>query len=182
MAENRMPDKKKLILFLDSGDTIIDESSEIRDGDGIVIRANVIPEADEMVRTLHEQGYTLVLVADGLAQSFQNMYAELDLRGCFAAMIDSESVQAEKPSPLMFLAAAEAIGLDRADFSRVAMVGNNLARDVKGANALGITSVFLNWTPRYPHEPADDNERPSYTIGEPLELLALAERLNAGLS
>lgn len=36
---------KKLIIFLDSGDTIIDEGTEIRDDNGIVIDANVIPGA-----------------------------------------------------------------------------------------------------------------------------------------
>ncbi|MEK3982028.1 hypothetical protein MHB77_01430 [Paenibacillus sp. FSL K6-3166] len=59
------------------------------------------------------------------------------------------------------------------------MIGNNLNRDMKGANALGITSIFQSWTPRYPHEPADESERPMYTVSEPLQLLELIERLNA---
>lgn len=58
------------------------------------------------------------------------------------------------------------------------MVGNNLSRDIKGAKAMGITSVHLNWTPRYPKTPADDSERPDYTISEPMELVELIERLN----
>ena len=57
------------------------------------------------------------------------------------------------------------------------MVGNNLARDVRGANQVGITSVYLNWTTRYPRTPADPLEEPDYTITEPLELSGLAERL-----
>ncbi|MNJ71330.1 hypothetical protein D3C77_678590 [compost metagenome] len=59
------------------------------------------------------------------------------------------------------------------------MVGNNLSRDIKGANEIGMTSVFMAWTPRYPHTPTDDSERPDYVIYEPLELLELVERLNA---
>jgi putative hydrolase of the HAD superfamily len=58
------------------------------------------------------------------------------------------------------------------------MVGNNLSRDVRGANQLGITSVFLSWTQRYPKVPADDLEIPDYTISEPLELIDLVETLN----
>ncbi|WP_202887567.1 HAD family hydrolase [Cohnella zeiphila] len=172
---------KRLILFLDSGDTIIDETTEIRDENGVVIRADVIPGADVMIRTLYERGYTLVLVADGLAQSFKNMFIQHGFYDCFTAMINSENVKAEKPNARMFLAAIGAIGLDASAFGRVAMVGNNLARDVKGANALGITSIFQSWTSRYPHEPADDSQRPDYTIREPLELLELAETLNAKL-
>ncbi|MGG6311969.1 HAD family hydrolase [Paenibacillus macerans] len=174
--------EKKLILFLDSGDTLIDESTEVRDEDGIVVEAGLIPGADAMIKTLHELGYTLALVADGEAQSFKNVYRQHGLYDYFAAMIYSENIKAEKPSPRMFKAALGALNLSEADLSRIAMVGNNLSRDIKGANALGITSVFIKWTPRYPHTPAGPDEEPDYTISEPLELVELAERLNARLA
>ena len=83
---------KKLIIFLDSGDTIIDEGTEIRDDNGIVIDANVIPGADIMIRTLYERGYTLALVADGLAQSFRNMFTQHNIINYFSALIYSEDV------------------------------------------------------------------------------------------
>lgn len=174
--------EKKLILFLDSGDTIIDESTEIRDEEGIVISASVIPGADVMVKTLFERGYTLVLVADGDAQSFKNVFKQNNLYDYFTAMIYSENIKASKPSPRMFKAAAGAIELTEADYARVVMIGNNLSRDIKGANALGITSVFLSWTSRYPHTPADENEHPDYTVSEPLEFLDLVEQLNDKLT
>jgi FMN phosphatase YigB (HAD superfamily) len=173
--------EKKLILFLDSGDTIIDETTEVRNEAGIVISANVVPGADIMLKTLFERGYTLVLVADGYSQSFRNMFTQLGIYDYFTAMINSENIKFEKPSARMFRAAAGAIELNVEDYSRIVMVGNNLARDIKGANELGITSVFLSWTSRYPHTPADESERPVYTIREPLELLELADRLNAQL-
>lgn len=170
--------EKKLIIFLDSGDTIIDESTEIRNDEDIVLSANVIPGADVMVKTLAENGYTLALVADGNAQSFKNMFTQLGIYDYFSAMIYSENIKVCKPSPRMFKAAAGALDLSEKDYSRIVMVGNNLSRDIKGANALGITSVFLSWTTRYPHTPADESEHPVYTIREPLELLELVERLN----
>ncbi|SFI27767.1 putative hydrolase of the HAD superfamily [Paenibacillus sp. UNC496MF] len=176
-----MNSERKLIIFLDSGDTIIDESTEIRDEEGIVVTAEVIPGADVMVKTLYERGYTLALVADGDAQSFKNMYKRLGLYDYFTTMIYSETIKAVKPSPRMFRAAAGALELNEADFGRIVMVGNNLSRDVKGANALGIVSVFQSWTTRYPHEPADESERPAYTIREPLEFLELADRLDERL-
>ncbi|NBD26299.1 HAD family hydrolase [Paenibacillus glycinis] len=176
-----MMSDKKLILFLDSGDTIVDESTEIRDEEGIVVSADLIPGAADMVKTLHERGYTLALVADGDAQSFKNVFKQHGLYDYFTTMIYSETIKAYKPSPRMFRAAAGALELSEADFGRIVMVGNNLSRDVKGANALGIASVFLSWTTRYPHEPADDSERPVHVIREPLELLELAERLEAEL-
>lgn len=172
---------KKLIIFFDSGDTIVDESTEIRDEEGIVISADLIPGAAATVQTLHERGYTLALVADGDAQSFNNVFKQHGLYDYFSAMIISENIKAIKPSPRMFKAAIGALDLSEADFSRTVMIGNNLSRDMKGANSLGITSIFQSWTPRYPHEPADESERPAHTVSEPLELLELIERLNAQL-
>jgi FMN phosphatase YigB (HAD superfamily) len=82
----------------------------------------------------------------------------------------------------MFKAAVGAMDLGEEDYSRIIMVGNNLSRDVKGANQLGITSVFLSWTPRYPKTPVEDTEIPRYTIGSPLELIELAEMLDRGIA
>lgn len=179
--ENRL-NEKKLIVFLDCGDTIIDEGTEIRDDHGIVIQANVIPGADVMVKTLAERGYTLAIVADGNAQSFKNILTQNGLYDYFATMIYSETIKASKPSPRMFKAAIGALDLSLEDIPRIIMVGNNLSRDVKGANQLGITSVFLSWTPRYPKLHADKSEAPQYTISHPLELIDLVEELNAKLA
>jgi len=174
-------ENKELIIFFDSGDTIIDESTEVRDEEGIVLSADLIPGADVVIKTLHERGYTLALVADGDAQSFKNVLKQNGLYDYFTTLIYSEPIKATKPSPRMFKAAIGALDLSEADFKRTVMIGNNLSRDVKGANALGITSIFQSWTPRYPHHPADESERPDYTVTEPLELLDLIERLNAEL-
>ena len=172
---------KKIIVFLDSGDTLINESTEIRDENDVVLSADVIPGADVMVKTLHERGYTLALVADGLAQSFKNVLTQNGIIDCFSALIYSENIGGCKPSSRMFKAAAGALDLGEGDFKRIVMVGNNLSRDVKGANNLGITSVFMAWTPRYPKVPADDSEIPDYTINNPIELVELVEKLNSEL-
>ena len=60
------------------------------------------------------------------------------------------------------------------------MVGNNLERDIKGANRLGLISVFLSWSPRRAKTPADPSEIPDYTIEEPLALLDLMDALESG--
>ncbi len=68
--------KKSLILFTDIGDTIIDEGTEVRDDRGVVIHADCIPTARETYLRLHEAGYTIVMVADGLTASFRNLMAQ----------------------------------------------------------------------------------------------------------
>lgn len=172
---------KKLVLFLDSGDTLVDESTEERNEEGIVIKAKAVPGAHETVRTLAERGHTLVLVADGEALSFQNVLTQNGMYSYFTALIVSEMIRARKPSPRMFQAAMGAVELEDRDRGRIAMVGNNLARDILGANRMGIASVFLDWSPRYPHTPANDLEKPDYMIHTPLELIALADRLEQKL-
>jgi putative hydrolase of the HAD superfamily len=57
------------------------------------------------------------------------------------------------------------------------MVGNNLARDVRGANAAGIASVWLHLNERYPSAPVDDAERPRHEVRSFPELAALLAQL-----
>ena len=69
---------KKLIIFTDIGDTIIDESTEERNALHVVQRARCIPGARETTLRLHEAGYPIVMVADGMTRSFHNL---MDLHG-----------------------------------------------------------------------------------------------------
>ena len=65
---------KELIVFTDSGDTIVDEATQVRDARGVVQEAGFIPGADGVLRQLHEEGFTVALVADGEWESFRNVY------------------------------------------------------------------------------------------------------------
>ena len=51
-------------IFFDLGDTIMDESSEVKDSQGTTLSADLFPEMAKAIRTLHRQGYRLALVAD----------------------------------------------------------------------------------------------------------------------
>ena len=67
---------------MDSGDTLIDEGSEIR-VDGVVQDARPIPGALELVTALKEQGNLVALVADGSQESFDNVHGKLGLTPLF---------------------------------------------------------------------------------------------------
>ncbi len=172
---------KKLIIFTDSGDTIINEATEVRDGRGIVQEAELIPGAGEVLRQLHEEGFTIALVADGEWESFQNVYRKNGLGGCFDAWIVSEKVGRQKPAAVMFETAFRLLGLTEADRSRVVMIGNNLKKDVAGANRQGLTSIWLDWSPRYFHRLEEPDWQPDYTVKTPAELLPLLHELNRKL-
>ena len=90
---------KRLIIFTDSGDTIIDEGSQVFDDRGIVQRAELIPGAGEVLKQLHDEGFPIALVADGEWESFQNVYRLNGLGYCFDQWIVSEVVGKQKPEP-----------------------------------------------------------------------------------
>ncbi len=173
-----MKQKKNLIIFTDSGDTIIDEATQRFDGDGIVTDADFIEDAGEVLKQLYEEGYRIALVADGEEASFQNVYMKNGLKGCFEGWTVSETVGVQKPERAMFEDAMEQMGLSDADKSRIVMIGNNLAKDVAGANRFGITSVWLDWSPRYFHEYREADWKPDYIVHHPSELPALLEQLD----
>ena len=169
--------KKNLIIFTDSGDTIIDESTQVYDDRGIVTKAAFIPGAGEAIRELKEEGYRIALVADGEWESFRNVYRENGLGYCFEEWIVSEVVGEEKPARSMFDTAMEKMGLTEADKPFIVMIGNNLKKDIVGANRYGITSVWLDWSPRYFHTVEEPDWQPDYTVKTPKELKALLEKL-----
>ncbi len=173
---------KKLIILTDVGDTIINEETEIRKVPfGVVYQADCIPGAKETMLALYQQGYTIALVADGLAQSFRNTMEGNGLAHIFSAWVVSEKLGVEKPDPLMFETAFQKLGLTEKDKPRVIMVGNNLKRDIAGANRFGITSVHMNWSRHYPAAPSCPEEEPDHRISSPSQLLELAARLEKEL-
>lgn len=178
-----MEKSKKLILFIDSGDTIIDESTQqyLKEKPEIVQKAGFIEDAGRVVETLHLNGYPIVLVADGMEESFRNVYRENGLRRCFDGWVVSETVGVEKPQHAMFQAAMDALRLSREDKGRIVMIGNNLKKDVAGANWFGIISIWLDWSPRYFHSFEQEDWIPDYTIKHPAQLPRLLKELEEEL-
>ena len=180
MNEVNKTTPRRLILFTDIGDTIIDEGTEVRNvPGGVVLRAECIPGAREAMLSLYERGYEIAMVADGLVESFHNTMTQHGLDHIFAAKAISEAVGVEKPDPGIFQSAMDQLGLTDGDKGRILMVGNRVTRDVAGARAFGIRSVLLRWSPRYRDEwgaAAAD-----YVIDSPGELPALLERIEAEL-
>ena len=166
-----------LAVCLDCGDTLVDEGTEVKTTGDVSLRADLIPGADVLVHTLKERGYPLALVADGPTATFENNLNPYGLYELFDAYSISQQLGVMKPDAKMFVEALTQLGIDRKDYGRTVMVGNNLERDIKGANALGMVSVWLDWAPRRSKVPADESEVPQFIIKKPMELLAVLELL-----
>lgn len=168
---------KNLIIFIDSGDTIINEATQQYDEDGYVTQADFIENAGEILEWIYQSGYRICLVADGEEKSFHNVYEKNGKRHCFEGWVVSETVGVQKPNRPMFDTAMKAMQLTDKDCDNIVMIGNNLAKDVAGANRYGITSIWLDWSPRYFHEVKEPLWQPDYVIKHPSELPELLEKL-----
>ena len=170
------------IIFLDSGDTLVDESTEIRDEKEVVIRAEFFPGVDEVLEKLKQDGFRIALVADGLVKSFENIYRQHRMEEYFECRAISEAVGVCKPGKDMFLTAMKEMGLTEADRNRIIMIGNNLERDIVGANRMGMISVLAGYSPRYRMKPESKEEIPDYVVCSPAELINVVELIDKQLA
>jgi HAD superfamily hydrolase (TIGR01549 family) len=152
----------------------------VKTPEGVSLRADLIPGADELMRQLKRRGYPLALVADGPAATFPNNLHPHGLYDLFDVFAISEHVGVDKPHPDIFHHALRQLNIEPTNYGQVLMIGNNLERDVKGANLLGIVSVWLDWAPRRSKIPADAHEVPNYTIKLPMDLLAIIDQIEQG--
>lgn len=166
-------------IFFDLGDVIMHEETEEKI-DNVTQRAALVPGMDALLRELKRQGHRLGLIADTREGTYRNVLRQHALSDCFDVFAISDLLGCEKPDRRMFIHALETLNIAPDDRGRVVMVGNNLARDVRGANALGLISVWMAWNDRYPTEPAGADERPVYQVGTAEELRSLLAALDRG--
>lgn len=159
------------ILF-DLGDVIMQEETEVKDAEGNTQSADLVEGMGDALRTCKARGYKLALVADTRSKTAWNVLHQHDLYAIFDAFAISEEVGVEKPDPRIFIVALNALAVPSQDYGQVLMVGNNPARDIRGANALGLISVWLHWNERY-LPGAEIEDRPAHEVHNARELLTL---------
>ena len=166
---------KLVALLFDLGDVIMREETEVKDAELNTLRAELVDSMDTVLRTLKARGYKLGLVADTRPKTAWNVLHQHGLYDLFDALAISEEVGCEKPDPRIFRAALDALNIAPSDYARVAMIGNNLARDIRGANNLGLISIWFHWNERYAH--ANDGSVPRYEVRNANKLLQLIEAI-----
>jgi len=160
-------------LLFDIGDTIMIEETEVKDAQETTLQADLIPGMAEALRQFKAQGHRLAIVADSRPNTPPNVLRQHGLLGLFDTLSISEVVGAIKPDSHIFCAALDAMSIPQRDYGRVVMVGNNLERDMVGANRLGLISVFFHWNERRRTQPLTDEEQPRYTVTSAQELVRL---------
>jgi putative hydrolase of the HAD superfamily len=102
------------------------------------------PETREVLSELGSR-LPLALVTNGAARLQRAKLAQTGIEDHFDVIVDSETVGVGKPSPEMFTVALHELGVTPGE---VAMVGNDLRRDVAGARGAGVRPIWV-------HRPAD---------------------------
>ena len=177
-AKQELASHRLLAICFDFGDTLADEASEVKDETATTLRADLIPGAADLIHELKRRGYRLALIADGRPGTYLNVLSHYGLYTLFDAVAISEIVGVQKPDARIFIHALHQLGISAQDYPRTVMVGNNLSRDVKGANDLGMISVWIDWSPRRSKIPAVPSEVPQYIIKKPLDLLDILPGLD----
>jgi len=90
---------------------------------------------DDLART-----YRLGLVTNGAADVQHEKLAATTLGSRFSTIVVSSDVGVGKPDPAVFRAALEALGVSA---DEAVIVGDSLERDIAGARAAGVRSVWL---------------------------------------
>lgn len=178
MNNYHCPHHLRALLF-DLGDTLMWEVTEDKDVNGITLQADLLPGAAELIRRLRFEGFYVGLVADSQPRSPLNVLEQHDLLHLFDTAAISDIVGVAKPDRRMFLTALAALGIDESEYSRVAMVGNNLERDILGANALGLLSILIHPNDRRSAVPSGPEDTPDYTVENIDELSALIDTLDS---
>jgi phosphoglycolate phosphatase-like HAD superfamily hydrolase len=165
-------------IFFDLGDTIMDEATEIKDTQGTTQSVELIEGMADALHWLYARHYRLALVADTRPGTPVNVLRQHGLLELFEVLSISEEVGAEKPHPDLFLHALQGMHIPEQEYPQVLMVGNNLERDILGANRLGLRSVYFHTHDRRRSIVLNPQEAPRHTVTSARELLDLVEALS----
>jgi putative hydrolase of the HAD superfamily len=102
----------------------------------------LIPGAIETLRYFKDIGLPLALVTNGGSDMQRGKINRFGLNSIFDFILVEGEFGIGKPHPSVFTAAMEKLNVDA---SHTWMVGDDLERDIAGAQDLGIYSIWIDW-------------------------------------
>jgi HAD superfamily hydrolase (TIGR01549 family) len=99
------------------------------------------PEVPALLAGLRAGGRRLGLITNGFSETHREKIALLELERSFDAIVIADEVGMVKPDPRVFLHTCAELG---ARAERSIMVGDRYDRDIAGAAAAGLKTVWLN--------------------------------------
>jgi putative hydrolase of the HAD superfamily len=102
----------------------------------------VQPGAKELLLSLKEQGKGLALVTNGASEGQRDKIRRHGLGDIFDVVVIEGELGVGKPDERVFFSALKRLGKTA---EQVWMVGDDLARDIAGAQRIGILSIWVDW-------------------------------------
>lgn len=131
-------------------------------------RNDLIDGAYELLDYLTEEGYILFAGTNGVGRTQRQRLKNAEMTHYFKELYISEEVGFEKPDVRFFDTIFTQENIK--DLSKVLMIGDSLSSDIRGANRVGIDSIWLNL---YSDKSVED--KPTY---ECLSLKKIKELMN----
>lgn len=110
--------------------------------DGFLSAMAPEPGVRDLLEDLGRRGLGRVLVTNLTVGIQLTKLVRLGLDHCFEQVVTSEEAGADKPDPRPFQVALARSGVDPGD---ALMVGDDFARDVLGATAVGLPACWIRW-------------------------------------
>ncbi len=103
-------------------------------------KTHLFPKAHETLGYLREK-YTLHLISNGFREASETKIANSDLAKYFTTIVISEVVGIHKPHPDIF---HHAVSNGKTSIPDSVMVGDSLEADIRGAQNVGMESIYFN--------------------------------------
>jgi len=126
------------------------------------------PDVVPTLLKLKQSGYKLGVISDGLAVKQWEKLIRMGLEHFFDAVVISETTKYSKPDRRLFEKALREMGSSP---RTSLMVGDSIERDISGAKAAGMTSVWLKSSRK-------GTLKPHYTITNLRQLPDLLEKID----
>ena len=101
----------------------------------------LFPGALDLLRELKERGIKLALLTNGVSETHREKITLLQIAEYFDAIFLADEVGMVKPDPLLFAHACTKL---QTSPSESAMVGDRYERDIAGAMAAGLFTIWMN--------------------------------------
>lgn len=99
------------------------------------------PHIEQTLQALHQQGYVLGLISNGMTPFQEHNFYALGLRSFFSSILISEAVNLRKPDFQIFSLACEQLNVVAEE---CIFVGDNPIADILGAHEAKMKTIFFN--------------------------------------
>lgn len=131
--------------------------------------AQAMKHAYRVLETLDTRGFKLGIVTNGTERSQMGKIERLDFHTYVDTIVISETAGIKKPDPAIFQMALSELQLSPQE---TCFVGDHPTNDIGGAEALGLTGIWLSGHMSWP----DANPPPKHPIDQLIQLLHFLDK------